>query len=170
MLRVLLLAREAGLVDLARDEPMSRIDTVPLFETGADLEAAPQVLRDLLASGPYRRHLAARGWRQEIMLGYSDSAKDVGVLPAAWALYRAQEELAEVAREEDLDLLLFHGRGGTVGRGGGGSRHALCRNPECAGPGRGSERGLRDHGGGARASAAGGRDPGLGLACLTTCV
>ena len=119
LLRVLLLAREAGLVDLAADAPESRIDVVPLFETLDDLNAAPRVVRELLDDPVYRRQLDARGRRQEIMIGYSDSAKDAGLLPAAWALYRAQEAIAELADSSGIELTLFHGRGGTVGRGGG---------------------------------------------------
>jgi phosphoenolpyruvate carboxylase len=119
LLRVLLLGREAGLVDLAAEPPRSSLDVVPLFETLADLVAAPETLRTLIADPVYRRQLGARGGRQEIMLGYSDSAKDAGVLPAAWALHRAQEELAAIAREAKIALTLFHGQGGTVGRGGG---------------------------------------------------
>ena len=119
LLRVLLLAREAGLVDLAAAPPWSRVDVVPLFETGQDLEAAPRVMEALFELPIYQRQLAARGQRQEVMLGYSDSAKDVGVLPAAWALYRAQERLSEVCHAHHVGLTLFHGRGGTVGRGGG---------------------------------------------------
>ncbi len=119
LLRVLLLAREAGLVDLAGPTPWSRIDAVPLFETGRDLENGPSTLREMLADPVYQRQLEARGRRQEVMLGYSDSAKDVGVLPAAWVLYRAQIELAQVASDANIELTLFHGRGGTVGRGGG---------------------------------------------------
>jgi phosphoenolpyruvate carboxylase len=119
LLRVLLLAREEGLVDLASEPPFSRLDVVPLFETHADLTRAPDVIRRLLADPVYRRQLAARGGTQEVMLGYSDSAKDVGLLPAAWALSRAQEELAEVCRAAGVSLTLFHGQGGTVGRGGG---------------------------------------------------
>ncbi len=119
LLRVLLLAREAGLVDLAADPPLSRIDVVPLFETLADLEAAPDVLRALLADEVYARQLAARGRRQEVMLGYSDSGKDAGILASSWALYRGQEALAAVCREAGVELRLFHGRGGSVGRGGG---------------------------------------------------
>ena len=119
LLRVMLLGREAGLLDLAGDPPTSRIDVVPLFETGQDLENGPSVLRTLVDDPVYKRQLAARGQRQEIMLGYSDSAKDVGVLPAAWVLYRAQIGLAEAAADAGVELTLFHGRGGTVGRGGG---------------------------------------------------
>ncbi len=117
--RTLLLAREAGLVDLAAPNAVSRIDVVPLFETRADLVAAPDIMKELFADPVYRRQLAARGQRQEVMLGYSDSAKDAGVLPAAWALYQAQEALARVADDAGVALTMFHGRGGTVGRGGG---------------------------------------------------
>jgi phosphoenolpyruvate carboxylase len=119
LLRVLLLAREAGLVDLAAEPPRSQLDAVPLFETGNDLHRASEVMRSLFADPAYQRQLRARGMRQEVMIGYSDSAKDVGLLPAAWALYRAQEELARTCREAGVTLTLFHGRGGTVGRGGG---------------------------------------------------
>jgi phosphoenolpyruvate carboxylase len=119
VLRVLLLAREAGLVDLSSDAPRSDLDVVPLFETRDDLVRAPEVLRTLFANPAYRKQLGARGHRQEVMLGYSDSGKDAGTLPAAWELVRAQEALAEVCDAHDVALTLFHGRGGTVGRGGG---------------------------------------------------
>lgn len=119
LLRVLVLAREAGLVDLARDEPFSRLDVVPLFETQADLFKGPSIMKSLFEDEVYKRQLKARGMQQEVMLGYSDSAKDVGVVAAAWELYRAQESLAEVSRAAGVSLTLFHGRGGTVGRGGG---------------------------------------------------
>src|SRR6266568_3420718 len=119
LLRVLLLAREAGLVDLAREPPLSRIDVVPLFETLEDLEHAPLVVRSLLDDPMWQRHLAARGRHQEVMLGYSDSAKDAGLLTSAWALYRVQEEVARACAGAGVSWTLFHGRGGTVGRGGG---------------------------------------------------
>ncbi|MCH2108922.1 MAG: phosphoenolpyruvate carboxylase [Polyangiaceae bacterium] len=120
MLRVALLARERGLIDLSdEDNVVSKIDIVPLFETGGDLANSAKVMRELFSDEVYRRQLKKRGMRQEIMLGYSDSAKDVGVVAAAWELYRAQEELAEVGREFGVELCLFHGRGGSVGRGGG---------------------------------------------------
>jgi phosphoenolpyruvate carboxylase len=119
LLRVLILAREAGLVDLAREEPFSRLDVVPLFETQADLFNGPSIMKSLFADPVYLRQLKARNMHQEVMLGYSDSAKDVGVVAAAWELYRAQEALAEVSRDAGVTLTLFHGRGGTVGRGGG---------------------------------------------------
>ncbi len=119
LLRVLLLARECGLADLAHEPPRSSFDVVPLFETGNDLANAPQIMESLFEHPAYARQLQARGKRQEIMLGYSDSAKDVGMLAASWELYRAQEKLASVARKANVELTLFHGRGGTVGRGGG---------------------------------------------------
>ena len=119
LLRVLLLAREAGLVDLAAQPPRSSLDVVPLFETLDDLERAPDVMRALLADPVYRRQLAARGNRQEVMIGYSDSGKDAGIVASSWALYEGQEKLAAVFRDAGVQLRLFHGRGGSVGRGGG---------------------------------------------------
>ena len=123
LLRVLILAREIGLVDLSTEVPRSTLDVVPLFETLRDLDRAPHVMRELLNDPAYRRQLAARDNRQEVMLGYSDSAKDAGLLSASWALYRAQEELSSLFREAGVELLLFHGRGGGVGRGGGSPVH-----------------------------------------------
>ncbi len=119
ILRVLLLAREADLLDLAADPPRSRLDVAPLLETLADLEGVPDLMRDLLGDPAYQRQLRARGMRQEIMIGYSDSSKDAGLMPASWALYRAQETLAAICREAGISVTFFHGRGGTVGRGGG---------------------------------------------------
>src|SRR6185503_15731751 len=119
LLRVLLLARETGLVNLAAEPPLSRLDVVPLFETLDDLERAPAVMRGLLDDPLYRRQLAARGNQQEVMIGYSDSNKDAGILASSWALYQAQEALAAVFREANVALRFFHGRGGSVGRGGG---------------------------------------------------
>jgi phosphoenolpyruvate carboxylase len=111
LLNVLLLAREAGL--------SGHVDAVPLFETLDDLERAPEVMQSLLADSIYRKQLAARGNRQEVMIGYSDSGKDAGILASSWALYRAQESLAAQFHEAGVELTLFHGRGGSVGRGGG---------------------------------------------------
>jgi phosphoenolpyruvate carboxylase len=119
LLTVLLFATEADLVDLTSDPPRSSIDVVPLFETLADLEAAPEIMRALFDNKAYKRQLEARGMRQEIMIGYSDSTKDAGIIPASWALYRAQEALAKVCADYGITLSIFHGRGGTVGRGGG---------------------------------------------------
>ena len=121
LLRVLRLAGDAGLADLhgGGDPPASRLDVVPLFETRDDLERAPDIMRALLQDPLYRRQLAARGQRQEIMIGYSDSGKDAGILASSWALYQAQERLAALFRDAGVALRLFHGRGGSVGRGGG---------------------------------------------------
>lgn len=130
LLRVLLLAREVGLVDLTAEPPRSRLDVVPLFETLEDLDRAPAVMAELFRLPVWRRQLDARARRQEVMLGYSDSAKDAGLLPAAWALHRVQGELRDVADAAGVELALFHGRGGTVGRGGGSPVHrALAALP-----------------------------------------
>jgi len=123
LLRCLVLAREVGLVDLAAEPPRSAVDVVPLFETLEDLEAAPEIMRGLFADPIWKRQIDARGGRQEVMIGYSDSAKDAGVVTSAWALYRAQESLDRIAREHGVTLFLFHGRGGSVGRGGGSPVH-----------------------------------------------
>ncbi len=121
VLGLLLLAADAG-VDEA-------IDVVPLFETVDDLAAAADTMRTLLAIPAYRRHVTARGDQLQIMIGYSDSGKDSGYLASTWALFRAQRELAEVAAEHDLALTLFHGRGGSIGRGGGPAAAAILAQP-----------------------------------------
>jgi phosphoenolpyruvate carboxylase len=119
LLRVLVLAREAGLVDLSGKVPKSRLDVVPLFETLDDLDHAPLVMGALLDDPVYKRQLEARGRRQEVMIGYSDSGKDAGIIASSWGLYRAQESLSDLFRDAGIQLRLFHGRGGSVGRGGG---------------------------------------------------
>jgi len=101
------------------------MDLVPLLESRDALGGAGDLLRALLADPAYRPHLDRRGMRQEVMLGYSDSNKEVGYLTAAWSLYRAQEQLVAVAREAGVELTLFHGRGGTIGRGGGPANRAV---------------------------------------------
>jgi phosphoenolpyruvate carboxylase len=119
LLRILFLARETGLVDLSGKHPCSRLDVVPLFETLEDLDHAPFVMGALLDDPAYAKQLDARGRRQEVMIGYSDSSKDGGIVASSWGLYRAQEELSELFKQADIELRLFHGRGGSVGRGGG---------------------------------------------------
>jgi phosphoenolpyruvate carboxylase len=119
VLTVVLLARWAGA------EPAPPV--VPLFETLDDLDAAPRVLAALFAQPAYRAHLAATG--QMVMIGYSDSNKDGGYLAASWALYRAQEAVARVCREHGVALTLFHGRGGSVARGGGPAGRAIRAQP-----------------------------------------
>jgi phosphoenolpyruvate carboxylase len=101
------------------------LDIVPLFESGDALTGCAELFETLLADPRYRRHLAARGDRQEVMLGYSDSNKESGFLAAIWMLYRAQARLADVARRHGIELTLFHGRGGAIGRGGGPTNRAI---------------------------------------------
>jgi phosphoenolpyruvate carboxylase len=101
------------------------LDVVPLLESGDALMRCGELLEELLVDPRYRRHLAARGNRQEVMLGYSDSNKESGFLAAVWMLYRAQARLAEVARRHGIELTLFHGRGGAIGRGGGPTNRAI---------------------------------------------
>src|SRR5262249_41692820 len=105
---------------------------VPLFETLADLEAAPAIVDELLRDGRFRRH----GDAVEVMVGYSDSGKDAGYLAAQWAIYRAQEALADIAREHEVELTIFHGRGGSTGRGGGPTHAAIVSQPPGHPPGR----------------------------------
>jgi phosphoenolpyruvate carboxylase len=107
------------------DGELPRLDVVPLFESSDALAAAGPILDELLRDPRYRRHLATRGDRQEVMLGYSDSNKESGFLAAAWMLHRAQEALVSVAREHGVELTLFHGRGGAIGRGGGPANRAI---------------------------------------------
>jgi phosphoenolpyruvate carboxylase len=126
LLAVLLLAKEAGLYQRGQ---RSCLDIVPLFETREDLQRAPQIMTDLFALPAYREHLALRRQHQEIMVGYSDSNKLAGFLPATWALFSAQRTLAEVADRAGVSLELFHGRGGAVGRGGGPANAAILAQP-----------------------------------------
>ena len=101
------------------------IDVVPLFESSDALAGAGVILDALLADPGYRAHLRGRGDRQEVMLGYSDSNKESGFLAAAWMLHEAQAALVEVARAHEIELTLFHGRGGAIGRGGGPANRAI---------------------------------------------
>jgi phosphoenolpyruvate carboxylase len=113
-----------GVESMGRRQP-AVLDVVPLFETADALADCEQIVDRLLSDSAYRRHLDARGSGQEVMLGYSDSTKESGALAAAWMLYRAQEQLAAVARRHGVKLTLFHGRGGAIGRGGGPMNRAI---------------------------------------------
>ena len=115
---------EVAIGPAARD-----IDVVPLFESAVALESADGVLGPILADARYRRHLEGRGNRQEVMLGYSDSNKESGFLAANWQLHRAQAALVAVADAAGVELTIFHGRGGTVGRGGGRLDRAVLGQP-----------------------------------------
>lgn len=126
ILAPLLLAKEAGLFQAGR---FSRLNIAPLFETGADLAGCDAVLEACLALPIYREQLALRGNLQEVMIGYSDSNKDVGYVTANWALYQAQRKLRNFGRRHGLQLRLFHGRGGAIGRGGGPANHAILAQP-----------------------------------------
>ena len=126
VLGLLLLCREAGLY---RHASFSKLDLVPLFETRHDLQDSPLVMGQLYASPAYRDHLRLRSGRQEVMLGYSDSNKDCGYVASRWYLYQAQRSLQEVSRRSDVRLRLFHGRGGSVGRGGGPTHRAILAQP-----------------------------------------
>ncbi|HUO11466.1 MAG TPA: phosphoenolpyruvate carboxylase, partial [Caulobacteraceae bacterium] len=128
LLEVYVLLKEVGLF-APGDPSRSPIQVAPLFETIADLEAAPATMRAFLALSPLQPHLTARG-AQEIMIGYSDSNKDGSYLTSIWSLHEAQRELKDVVEGAHLALQFFHGRGGAVGRGGGSSFEAIIAQPE----------------------------------------
>jgi phosphoenolpyruvate carboxylase len=121
ILEVVLFARDAGL--------FGAIDVAPLFETIEDLRAAPQIMTKLFQNAAYHQHLSARGNHQQIMIGYSDSNKDGGYLMANWMLFKAQRALARVCDQHGVKLMLFHGRGGSLGRGGGPANRAILAQP-----------------------------------------
>jgi len=125
-LAVLALARLAGCAD---DDARVPLDVTPLFETVVDLDAAADTLRALFGDPVYRQHLAARGDRQMVMLGYSDSAKDGGLLASRWALQQTQIALTALARDSGVHIVFFHGRGGSISRGGGKTERAVIAAP-----------------------------------------
>ncbi len=129
LLEAAILLKEVGLLDAAGAQPYCPVGIVPLFETIDDLRSGASILEAALQLPLYRAIVHARGENQEVMLGYSDSNKDGGYLAANWALYRAELELVESARTAGIRLRLFHGRGGTVGRGGGPSYDAILAQP-----------------------------------------
>jgi phosphoenolpyruvate carboxylase len=122
-------------LDLA-EEADARISPVPLFETIRDLDRAPAIVESLLDEPRFARVVQERGGRLEVMVGYSDSGKDGGYLAAQWEIFRAQERLAALAAERGLELTIFHGRGGSTGRGGGPTHAAILAQPAGHPPGR----------------------------------
>ncbi len=127
LLEVLLLMKEAGLASAGGERASLRI--VPLFESGATLAGAPATMDRLLREPVYRAALRAVGDEQEVMIGYSDSNKDVGYVASGWAAYRAQTQIAEVIRGHGAGWMFFHGRGGAIGRGGGPTNAAILALP-----------------------------------------
>jgi phosphoenolpyruvate carboxylase len=126
-LDTLIVAGTSSIDDIRRARSQTSLRVVPLFETLEDLEAAPGIVEQMLRDAPEPT---------EVMVGYSDSGKDAGYLSAQWAIYRAQERLADVARRHDVELTIFHGRGGSAGRGGGPTHAAIASQPASHPPGR----------------------------------
>lgn len=129
ILEVMLLARFAGLVGQDEQGWFCHIQVSPLFETIEDLEHIEPVMTDLLHNQHYRELLSAAGNSQEVMLGYSDSCKDGGILASVWNLYQAQQKVSRLSKQFDVKCRMFHGRGGTVGRGGGPTHDAILSQP-----------------------------------------
>lgn len=130
VMEVMFMARLAGLAGFQGDEVQCNIRIAPLFETIEDLEHIEPVMDRLLANKTYAQLLQSNGNLQEVMLGYSDSCKDGGILASAWSLYEAQKRVTRLTNQHGVRCRLFHGRGGTVGRGGGPTHEAILSQPE----------------------------------------
>ncbi|NOQ79872.1 MAG: phosphoenolpyruvate carboxylase [Gammaproteobacteria bacterium] len=129
VMEVMFIARLSGLLGHKDGKAFSYITVSPLFETVEDLEHIEPVMSVLFDNEVYNKYLKAAGNLQEVMLGYSDSCKDGGILASSWNLYGAQRRITELANEKGIDIRLFHGRGGTIGRGGGPTYEAILAQP-----------------------------------------
>ncbi|MBU9721528.1 MULTISPECIES: phosphoenolpyruvate carboxylase [Bacillaceae] len=130
LLEVLVLAKEAGIYRLHSDGKVETgLNVAPLLETVDDLVAGPEIMKTLFEMDVYRKHLNERGNLQEIMLGYSDGSKDGGTLTANWKLFKAQREIHKMASQYNIRLKYFHGRGGSLGRGGGPLNRSILSQP-----------------------------------------
>lgn len=129
LLVLALLFKETGLLTLENGKPVSRMNIVPLFETIEALQNACPIMQTMFSLDWYRTFIASRDNIQEIMLGYSDSNKDGGYITSTWGLYQAEQQLVKLFAEHNIRMRLFHGRGGSVGRGGGPSYQAILAQP-----------------------------------------